>query len=338
MFQLGQPWWLLLLPLPWLIARVGPAYHDRVVAVRVPFLDRVADLTGQEPGRGSAGVRAARGQRWLNLLLWLLVVAALARPQWLEEPVTKTLPMRDLLVAVDLSGSMETRDFLDDEGRSVERLAAVKQVLGDCLARREGDRVALVVFGSAAFTLVPFTEDRDVVVRLLDETTVRMAGPRTMLGDAIGLAITLFERSEVEDRMMILLTDGNDTGSAVPPRRAAEIARDKQVVIHPIGVGDPTAAGEEALDEETLEAIAATTGGRAFHADDREELASIHAELDQLAPRKVETLSHRPQRDLFHWPLGAALLASLAYHGLSMGPRAVARLRRRDEGPGVVAA
>ena len=212
---------------------------------------------------------------------------------------------------------METEDFTDADGRQVDRLTAVKEVLRDFLARREDDRIALIVFGSAAFVQLPFTADKAAVQQMLDETRVRMAGPKTMLGDAIGLAIILFERSEVPERMMILLTDGNDTGSQVPPVRAAEIARDRDVVIHTIGVGDPTRAGEEALDEAVLKGVAATTRGSYFHAGDRAELEQIYARLDKLAPRKVETVSHQPRRDLFHWLLGTALLLSLLYHGIA---------------------
>jgi Ca-activated chloride channel family protein len=330
MLQWVHPLCLLLLPLPWLVSRLLPPHRERIVALHVPFLDRIAELTGSRPGEGKEGASTPRGQRWLAALLWILVLTAMARPQWLEEPIVKTLPTRDLLVAVDLSGSMETEDFSDAKGRRVDRLSAVQGVLHEFLKRREDDRIGLVVFGSAAFVQVPFTEDNEVVGQLLDETSVRMAGPRTMLGDAIGLGITLFDRSEIEERMMIVLTDGNDTGSQVPPQRAAEIARDKQVVIHTIGVGDPTAAGEEALDEEALRAIAEATGGHYYHASDRAELESIYAELDELAPRKVETLSHRPQQDLFQWPMGAALALSLLYHGLVALTRLAAGVRRPD--------
>ncbi len=333
MLQLAHPLCLLLLPLPWLVARVLPPHQSRVVAVKVPFLDRLSELTGSAPGRDAGETRAPRGQRWLSMISWALVLLAMARPQWLEEPIVKTLPMRDLLVAVDLSGSMETRDFTDPAGRTIDRLSAVKGVLGEFLERREDDRIALLVFGSAAFVQVPFTEDNEVIQQLLDETTVRMAGPRTMLGDAVGLAITLFDRSEIDERMMILLTDGNDTGSQIPPQRAAEIAHDKGVVIHTIGVGDPAAAGEEAFDEAALRSIAETTGGRYFHAADRAELESVYAELDRMAPRAVETLTHRPQRDLFFWPLGAALVTSLLFHGVfALNRLLVAKRSRREEG------
>ena len=223
------------------------------------------------------------------------------------------LPMRDLLVAVDLSGSMETRDFTDSSGAVTDRLSAARQVLDDFLSRRDGDRVGLVFFGSAAYVQAPFTQDLDVVRALMDEAQVRMLGPKTMLGDAIGVAINLFERSEVDDRVLIVLTDGNDTGSQVPPERAAEIARDKGVTIYTIAMGDPQAAGEQALDEKTLQAIAATTGGQYFHAQDRAELDGIYATLDQLNPRQVETLSYRPEYELYFWPGGFSLLLSLLF-------------------------
>ena len=194
MLTFDQPYWLLVLPLPLLMTWLWPAYRERLVTVRLPFLDRLARLSGQSTERSPDTVKTPRAQRLLGWLTWVLVIAALARPQWLEEPITRTEPARDLLVAVDLSGSMETQDFTDADGRQVDRLTAVKEVLRDFLARREDDRIALIVFGSAAFVQLPFTADKVAVQQMLDETRVRMAGPRTMLGDAIGLAITLFER------------------------------------------------------------------------------------------------------------------------------------------------
>ena len=313
MLTFAHPWLFLLAPLPWLIRSLLPVHHERKAAVRVPFLQRLSRLAGLEPGSGVAVAKRPASQ-WLVLsLAWLLVVAAIARPQWLEEPIIKELPMRDLLVAVDLSGSMETQDFTDAGGNTVDRLTAVKQVLDAFLARREGDRVGLILFGSAAFVQAPFTGDLEVVRELLDEAQIRMLGPRTMLGDAMGLAINLFERSEVDERVLIVLTDGNDTGSLVPPERAAEIARDNGVVVHTIAIGDPTAVDEQALDEKTLENIAATTGGGYFHASDTEELEAIYDHLDEINPRQVETLSYRPLRDLYYWPLAGAMLLTLLY-------------------------
>ena len=313
MLTFTYPWLFLLAPLPWLIRKILPAHHELKAAVRVPFLQRLAKLAGLEAKRGVAVAKRPVFQ-WLVLsLAWLLVVAAIARPQWLEEPIIKELPMRDLLLAVDLSGSMEAQDFTDAGGKTVDRLTAVKQVLDTFLARRDGDRVGLILFGSAAFVQVPFTDDLDVVSELLDEAQIRMLGPRTMLGDAMGLAINLFERSEVDERVLIVLTDGNDTGSLVPPARAAEIARDNGVVVHTIAIGDPTASGEQALDEKTLENIAETTGGGYFHANDTEELAAIYDHLDEINPRQVETQSYRPLTDLYYWPLAGLVLLTLLY-------------------------
>ena len=194
-------------------------------------------------------------------------------------------------------------------------MTAVKEVLDDFLTRREGDRVGLIVFGNAAFVQVPFTQDLEATRQLLEETAVRMAGPRTAFGDAIGLGITLFERSDVEHRVMIALTDGNDTGSKVPPPQAAKIARDNDIVIHVVGVGDPTATGEEKLDDEALTAVASTTGGRYFHAADRDQLEEIYSELDKIDTREVEAETYRPRSDLFHWPLAAFMLFGLIFHG-----------------------
>ena len=313
MLTFAHPWLILLLPLPWLARNLLPAHHESKAAVRVPFMQRLSELAGLEPGHGVAVAKRSWSQ-WLVLgLAWIFLITAIARPQWLQEPIVKELPMRDLLVAVDLSGSMEAMDFTDAQGNSVDRLTAVKQVLDTFFARRDGDRVGLILFGSAAFIQVPFTADLDVVRELLDEAQIRMLGPRTMMGDAIGLAINQFERSEVDERVLIVLTDGNDTGSLVPPDRAAEIARDNEVVVHTVAIGDPAAAGEQALDEKTLRNVAATTGGGYFHANDRDELESIYDHLDELNPRQVETLSYRPLAELYHWPLAAGMLLTLLY-------------------------
>ena len=313
MLTFAYPWFFLLIPLPWLIRKLLPHHHERKAAVRVPFMQRLSRLSGAQAGNHMAVAKRPLSQ-WLVLgLAWLLVVLAITRPQWLEEPIIKELPMRDLLVAVDLSGSMEAKDFTDTDGNVVDRLTAVKQVLDAFFARRDGDRIGLILFGSAAFVQVPFTDDIEVVRELLDEAQIRMLGPKTMLGDAMGLAINLFERSEVDERVLIVLTDGNDTGSLIPPERAAEIARDNGVVVHTIAIGDPTASGEQALDEKTLENIATKTGGRYFHANDRVELESIYDHLDELNPRQVETQSYRPLTDLYHWPLALCMLITLLY-------------------------
>ena len=314
MYALSHPWLLLLIALPPAIRFFVPPYRESRQAIRVPWFQRMATLLQQQPSDGAAIAETKTATLLFMWLLWMLIVLALARPQFLEPPVSRVLPTRDLMLLVDLSGSMETTDFTNSTGDTVDRLTAVKEVLEDFLSRRAGDRVGLIVFGDAAFVQVPFTQDLDATGTLLNETATRMAGARTAFGDAIGLGSTLFERSEVEHRVMIALTDGNDTGSRVPPAQAARIAKDNDIIIHVVGVGDPAATGEEKLDEEALADVASTTGGRYFHAADRDELEEIYAELDRIDSREIEAESYRPRTDLFHWPLAAFMLLCMFFH------------------------
>lgn len=311
MIQVAAPWLFLLLPLPWLARRWLPEFRDPKPALKVPFLERLKRLTGEHGEAGAPLSPRLRFQWLLVFITWIALLTAIARPQWLDDPVVQELPMRDLLLALDLSGSMESPDFVDASGGAVQRLSAAKQVLDGFLTRRQGDRVGLVFFGSAAFVQAPFTDDLDVVRELLGEAQARMLGPRTMLGDAIGVAIGLFERSEVDERVLIVLTDGNDTGSKLPPARAAEIAADHGVTIHTVAMGDPSAVGEQALDEAALAEVAQITGGGFFHAEDREQLEAVYQVLDEMNPREVESRSYRPVHELFHWPLALVLLMSL---------------------------
>jgi Ca-activated chloride channel family protein len=314
MLTFGHPWLFLALPLPLLLRWLLPAYGEQRPAVRLPFFNMLTRSSDAKSAQGVVVRRRSVIQALLFIIIWCALVTALARPQWLEPPVVRELPTRDLLLAVDLSGSMEAEDFKNAQGETVDRLTAVKEVLDEFLSRRKGDRVGLLVFGTAAFVQVPFTQDLEVSRQLLNETEVRMAGPKTAFGDAIGLGISLFERSEVEQRVMIVLTDGNDTGSKVPPHEAARIAADKGIVIHTVAIGDPSTVGEDKLDEEALKQVAEITEGEYFFAGDREQLEGIYAELDRLETRKVETVSYHPRIDLFHWPLALIAVLFLSYH------------------------
>ena len=311
MLQFDYPLAFLLLPLPLLVYWLSGAYRDRGQALRVPFFQRLVELTGQQPRAGAVVIRKTLLQRAVLALSWLLVVLALARPEWAGEPIVQEIAARDLLLIVDLSGSMEAQDFSDAEGAKVTRLQAVKQVLDEFISRRQGDRLGLAVFGDAAFPQTPFTEDHATVRTLLDELQPRMAGPKTMMGDAIGLAVRLFDASDKDNKVAILLTDGNDSGSQMPVTQAARIAAERGITLYSIAIGDPTTVGEDALDTGILETIAELTGGRFFLALDRAELDAIYAELDKLEPNKLDTLSYRPKRALFHYPLAVALLAQL---------------------------
>jgi Ca-activated chloride channel family protein len=317
-FEFDLPWLFVLLPAPLLVWWLLPAYRERQESVRVPFFEKIATVTGVEPSRGGVQLRRNVLQGLIAPLVWALIVTALARPQYVEPPIEKIESARDLMLAVDLSGSMDTPDMLDAEGQRIQRLDAVKFVLDDFISRREGDRLAVIVFGNQAFLQAPFTLDHDLVRALLEQTRPRLAGPQTMIGDAIGLTIKTFESSQARDRVLVLLTDGNDSGSKVPPRKAAEIAAGKDITIHTVAVGDPSSSGEAEMDLETLEAIANVTGGTAFRADDREQLEEIYRRIDALTPIDIETVSYRPTRPLYHWPLGAAVVLTLLYQ-LIMG-------------------
>ena len=321
MYAFDQVWAFWLLPLPLLVRWWLPPYREVRPALHAPFFDELAQASGATPAEGAVVQERTWSQLLVAALVWALLVTALARPVRVEPPIERTETGRDLLLAVDLSGSMETTDFAAADGTRLSRLDAVKQVVDEFLARRKGDRVGLVVFGTAAHAQVPFTPDLRAARELLDETRVGMAGPQTAVGDAIGLGIKLFQKTDHEERVLILLTDGNDTASKVTPRKAAELAADEGITIYPIGVGDPTAAGEDPLDTKTLDDVARATGGRSFLAENREALEDVYRELDALEPSDFLVRSWRPRTPLFPWPLGAAVLVMLvaALAGLVRG-------------------
>ena len=329
MLEFDVPWAFALLPLPILVWWLFPPYREQQESVRVPLFEQAAAAIGVTPTRGGVLARLNLLQKLLAPLVWVATVIALARPQYVEPPIEKMESARDLMLAVDLSGSMDTSDMFDAAGNRIRRIDVVKQVLDEFIARREGDRLGIIVFGNQAFLQAPFTRDHDLVRTLLEQVEPRMAGPQTMLGDAIGLTIKAFESSTARDRVLVLLTDGNDTGSKVPPRKAAEIASQHDVVVHTVAVGNPESVVEAAMDLETLEAIATSTGGAAFSAGDREELEEIYRRIDALTPEEIETLSYRPTRPLYHWPLAVALCLVLAYQFLMALGTALKSLRSR---------
>jgi Ca-activated chloride channel family protein len=200
----------------------------------------------------------------------------------------------------------------------MRRVDAVKQVVSDFIRRRKNDRIGLIVFGQAAYPVIPFTLDHDACLKILSQTDAGMAGPQTMIGDAIGLAIKQFNNSEAKQRVLILLTDGNDTGSRMPPRKAAEIARQNNIVIHVVGLGDPHTKGEDKVDYAALNDIAKATGGQVFHGENRVELDKAYATLDKITPQNFKTLSYQPRRELFMIPLAASVLLLLGYHLLML--------------------
>jgi Ca-activated chloride channel homolog len=329
MLEFEWPWAFALLPLPLLVWWLMPPYRNQQVSVHVPFFDRLAEATGQTPQAGVVVRRRHAVQMIGAALVWLLLVTALARPQKVGDAVTHEMSARDLILAVDISGSMEQPDFRTPDGKMIKRLDGVKQVLGDFISRRHGDRVALILFGTKAYIQVPFTQDLQTARTLLDQTEVGMAGQQTVIGDSIGLAIKTFEKSTAKQKLVILLTDGNDTASRVPPEHAADIARQNGIVIYTIGFGDPNATGENRVDLSTLRQVASTTEGQFFRAEDGAQLQTIYADIDRLAPVKLDTVSWRPRLPLYQWPLGAAVALTLGFWIALLSGSGIFRWRSR---------
>lgn len=296
------PWVFLLLPAPYLAYRFLPPYEAEQHALRVPFFARLTTLLGP---RAAERARTRSHLRLVGLLaVWLATLTALARPYVQGAPVERQTAARDLLLAVDLSGSMAETDL---GAEKATRLSVVKRVVGEFIARRKGDRIGLIVFGTSPFVQVPFTHDTSVVQKLLDETDVGMAGPKTALGDAVGLALDVLARSDAKSRVVMVLTDGNDTGSNVPPVQAARIAAARGVTLHVIGVGDPRAAGEEALNTAVLTRMTDLTGGRFFRANDAQSLDEAYKTLDRLEPIAHRTTAYQPKQAALQAPLAVVI-------------------------------
>ncbi|MCF6266470.1 MAG: VWA domain-containing protein [Desulfuromusa sp.] len=312
MIHFAWPWAFALVVLPWLIYKLWPpALAAEEAALWVPSLS---------PFGGVQHQRSRRKGRWqlpLALCCWLLLLGATARPQWLGEPIELPVSGRDLLLAVDLSGSMQTKDFRLD-GEMVDRLTALKAVAGKFIQRRVGDRLGLILFGDQAYVQTPLTFDRKTVELLLNEAAIGLAGQKTSIGDAIGLAVKRLKKGQGKEQVLILLTDGANTAGQLTPLKAAELAANEGLKIYTVGIGadamevrsfffSQTVNPSVDLDEKTLTAIARKTGGRYFRARDTDQLAKIYAELDRLEPVEHDKDVYRPISELYPYPLGLAL-------------------------------
>lgn len=323
MLEWAWPWLFALLPLPWLVARVLPlARLPTGAALRLPFV-----LAGLDAAVGAAPVPRWRGA--VAIGAWLLLLVSAARPQWIGDAQALPRSGRDLLLAVDASGSMSTEDMAI-AGRAVSRYGAVKAIAGDFIQRRGGDRIGLVVFGSQAYLLTPLTFDRDTVLKQLDDSAVGLPGRETAIGDAVGLAVKRLHERPQNQRVLILLTDGVNDAGELDPHKAIELAVAEHVKIYTIGIGaeamrvngffgsqivNPSAD----LDARLLTDMAAKTGGRFYRARDTAELAKIYREVDQLEPADDIRQQYRPVDELFYWPLsGVLLLALLALRPLPL--------------------
>ncbi len=320
---LAWAWLLLALPLPWLIRKWVPAApRAGTLALRVPWFSM---MTATATGLMKKPVLAIAVS-----LVWIFLLLAAARPQWIGEIEELPISGRDLLLAVDISGSMDTQDMVLN-GRAVNRLAVVKKVAGEFIQRRRGDRVGLILFGSRAYLQTPLTFDTETTAILLEESEIGLAGRETAIGDAIGLAVKRLRDDAASDRVLILLTDGANTSGEIQPMQATEFAAREGLRIYTVGVGademmvkdffgsrmvNPSAD----LDEDTLKAIADRTGGAYFRARDAVALARIYEQLDELEPVESDTEAVRPVDELFYLPLSVAFLLALAVLVLVMQP------------------
>ncbi|MBL4867057.1 MAG: VWA domain-containing protein [Pseudomonadales bacterium] len=317
--MISADWWgaFLFLPLPWLIKWFAPAAPTtEQAALRVPFYNDLKELGGTTKHRRRHGFI----NRVFPHLIWFCLVFAASGLHLIGPLVKLPSESRDLMIAVDLSTSMNRTDY-QLEGRDVDRLQAIKSVLSDFIERREEDRLGLILFGTKAYLQSPLTYDKTTIAILLNESQIGIAGSKTAIGDAIGLAIKKLKSRPTQSRVLILLTDGTNTSGELTPIKAAQLAATTGLKIYTIGIGakkqtirgllgstrvDPS----KDLDEETLKTIAEITGGQYFRGQDLKKLEEIYALLDELEPADSDKASLRPRRALFHWPLGIALILS----------------------------
>ncbi|MDG2277430.1 MAG: VWA domain-containing protein [Pseudomonadales bacterium] len=309
-------WCFVLLPLPIVIRWLFSPRRREQAALTVPSINTFSSV---QAGPGAE----ESGRRWRLILLvlaWLFLVIAAARPQWTGEPISLPQSGRDLMLAVDISGSMATEDMAVN-GRFIDRLTVVKAVVGDFIEARQGDRVGLVLFGTNAYLQAPLTFDLTSVNRLLVEAPVGIAGGKTAIGDAIGLAVKRLRLRPQEDKVIILLTDGANNVGEVAPQKAAELAAFDKIKIYTVGVGAdemrmPSLFGSLGrmtnpsadLDEDTLKEVASVTNGEYYRAKDTAKLQEIYALIDELEPIDQDPETYRPIQALYYWPLSAALV------------------------------
>ncbi|MCE2572555.1 vWA domain-containing protein [Motilimonas eburnea] len=308
MFEFSYLWPALLLPLP-LLMRFLPGVNKQQIKLWLPLAQVGNDAPSQISSRWPVSLL------WLT---WLCFVLALMRPIWLGEPVRISQEHRDVMLAVDLSGSMEIED-MELGLRQVNRLDVSKKVISEFIAKRQGDRLGLILFADHAYLQAPLTFDLTTLQTLMQETQIGLVGDKTAIGEGIGLAVKRFIEAQNEQKILILLTDGQNTSGSLTPIQAAELAKEHDIKIYTIGLGadvmiqrslfgshkvNPSAD----LDEKTLSEIAKMTGGQYFRARSSEELSQIYQTLDKLEPISAQEQSFRPEQPLFHWPLLAALM------------------------------
>jgi len=316
MIELALPWLLLALPLPLLVYWLPAKKTTEAAPLKMPTL-----LNGLQ--RSESGNSSKKAPILLLVILWILLVTAAAQPQWLGESVNIPTESREMMIAVDLSGSMQVED-MSLNGSTVNRLNMLKELLGEFIERRVGDRLGLILFGDDAYMQTPMTFDRKTVQQMLDETVLGLVGKQTAIGDAIALAVKRFDEKKESNRILLLLTDGQNTAGKITPDQALEIAIAKGVTIYSVGIGADVMIQQSLfgkrkvnpsseLDEASLTRLAEQTNGKYFRARSSEDMSEIYQLLDQLEPVEQDQQQMRPLTALFHYPLAIALILTFIY-------------------------
>lgn len=314
MLHFDWPWMFLLILVPLFIYTLLPRAHVKPSeAVWLPFYHSLRT-------RNEIALSAWRWRQWLMLLIWSLLTLASARPVLIGSPIITQHVGRAIMLALDLSGSMQLPDMIGKAKRHT-RLQAVKTVATAFINQREGDKLGLILFGSRAYLQAPLTFDHHTVQTLLNDATIGLAGQRTAIGDAIGLAIKRLQHQPKAARVLVLLTDGVNNAGHVLPLEAAKQAKAQGIKIYTVGIGADHASfigpfggsmilPSSDLDIQTLKTISESTGGLFFRASDVNSLMTAYKTINHLEPiAKQQTLYH-PMTPLYPWPLGLALLLS----------------------------
>ncbi len=301
MFRFGWIWMLVALPLPLLIRLFLPKYSDREASLIVPFFHEVSNQFSKTQSKSFLLLGFA-------ILAWIFLVLASARPQWIDEKVSVPVTGRDLLIALDISGSMQQMDFSVTDA---SRFESVRQIAGDFLRRRAGDRVGLILFGSQPYLYAPLTFDVETVVEFLNGSQVGFAGQRTAIGDTIGFAVKVLRERPAENRLLILLTDGENSAGSLEPLQAMQLALEHGVRIFVIGIGPNYAPSQRAVpalrSRFVLPTIAESTGGVYFHASNSRMLEEVYQTIDQFEPIEGDEKTRTSVTELYPWPLGFSM-------------------------------
>jgi Ca-activated chloride channel family protein len=327
MFEFHWPWMGLLVLLPLLIRLYWPRppveKHESVEGTQTTLLHpSLTHLQDAFQVRQPSLPLSARLHRWLLYLLWLALVLALMRPQWLEPYTENRTAGYDLMLAVDASHSMNALDFTLED-KQVSRMQVVKGVVGRFIEGRQGDRIGLVVFGSRAYVLSPLTYDRKAVSSLLSEVIPRIAGDGTAIGDALGLGVKKLRERPQGSRVLLLIADGENTAGTIPPLKAAQLAAQEGIRIYSIGVGSDKkrvpilengriiTRTDLGFNETVMREIAQNADGAYFRATDTEALEKIYQHIDELEKTEAESRTVFIPQPLYYWPLSVALLLLL---------------------------